>query len=748
MNQTNQSKKKILVAVITLLLLVSLLFVMTACSLFTDAVIGLFKDDSQTTETEQGKTEDAAKTDDSAEDPAISTDPDPGEAEEKEPEIEVESERVVITSSLTYDKAANQDFTIQATHEGYTYYALMGMGIINSGVNARVREISTAVGTSSVQVDGEYLNTFSAGYAYFYYCVQDDKANVYYEPFRLNVVNSKSEPTDVKIDYDIDCPTVYVTFKCDCGGAHEVSFDSSTYDVSAGYSRAKITRTVDKSVSHTAIVTCCDSEKSASVTKASPDASAVSGSYLSSTYSFMGHVADRYIEDDAEAADLCQYLAFAGEDSSLKVYVSTTIRDILKSNASSYLGMLQRDLTIPWSLKFGCEFLPSSCEVTFKVQEVNAGSKQSSEYTDDREYQNIPSVSHCVVPTENLRNKESDSLPIDSDSVKAVAVRNVEELIEAVQSGYRPIAMGSVLTFYNKARDFCYTYITDDMTDMEKLHVFYDYLAGDVTYDYSALHLFTLIESLNGCTLAQAKTKINAALADDSMGFSESMKTVITTARDSAADVDALISALKTDYLQKLSAFSAEGVFNDELAVCEGISYAFVLLCRIEGIECRQITGYATNGGWVAHAWNKVRLDGVWYCVDATWGNVYLNDQKYLTHRYFMVDEASFADSHSEMIGNYGAGVEKLALGNAEYYQSVETATGHSLYVRNYSDLKAMVKYYHDAGSNYLEFMPEPTYDVMVGTNNLSAAIRDVTGKGCNVTYVEGEVFMVYYTLK
>ena len=747
MDQSNQAKKKILIAVITILLLVSILFVMTACSLFTDAVIGLFTDDPEKAETEQGKTEESAKTEEKTEDTEISTDPDPGDAEEKEPEIQVESDRVVITSSLTYDKAEKKDFTIQATHEGYTYYALMGMGLINDGANARVRELSKTSGASSVQVDGEYLNTFSAGYAYFYYCVQDAKAKVYYEPFRLNVVNSEAEPTDVKIDYDIDCPTVYVTFKCDCGGAHEVSFDSSVYDVSAGYSRAKITKAVDKSASHTAIVTCCDSKKNASVTKTSPDASAVSGKYLSETYSFMGHVADRYVEDDAEAADLCQYLAFEGADASLKVYVSTAIRDALKSNASAYLGRIQRDLVIPWSLKFGCEFLPSSCEVTFKVQEVNAGTKQSSEYVDGREYQKISVVSHYEIPAENARNKE-DPLPIDDKSIKEVAVRNVEELIQAVQSGYRPIANGSVLTLYNKARDFCYTYITDTMTDIEKLHVFYDYLAGEVTYDYSALHLFSLIDSLDGCTLEQAKVKINTALADDSMGFSESMKTKIAEARDSAADVDALISALKTDYLQKLSAFSAEGVFNDELAVCEGISYAFVLLCRIEGIECRQITGYATNGGWVAHAWNKVRLDGVWYCVDATWGNVYLKNKKFVTHRFFMVDEASFADSHSEVIANYGAGVEKLALGNADYYATVVTSEGHSLYVRNYSDLKAMVKYYYDAGSNYLEFMPDPSYDVMAGASNLSSAIRDVTGSGCDVTYVDGDVYLVYYTLK
>ena len=55
--------------------------------------------------------------------------------------------------------------------------------------------------------------------------------------------------------------------------------------------------------------------------------------------------------------------------------------------------------------------------------------------------------------------------------------------------------------------------------------------------------------------------------------------------------------------------FYPEGVFDDSVAVCNGLSQAFVILCAIEGIESVKIGG-AVSGG--AHAWNKVNIDGLW----------------------------------------------------------------------------------------------------------------------------------------
>lgn len=767
----SKNNQKILLLITALALVVILTFALTACSLFTDAIKGIFSGNTATvnntdeggeadpsSSTQQGASGEAGSgTGSGSEDNAGSgsgsgtgSGSDAGTGSESgsgssggsgsssEPVTPTKSDLVTITSSLVYDKASRTELTIEATHPDMQFDSLQGIGLIGSGEYARVRTVSTKEGSSIVQVDGEYLSSLPAGEYDFYYRVIDNSAEYHHAPFVLTITNTNASP-EAKINYDIDCPNVYVTVRCDCGAAHSVTFDGTAYSMTAGADKVKITRSVDKRSSHTATVTCA-SGKSATITKSSPDAAAYSGGYLSGTYAFMGHTADLYVEDDEEAINLCQYLAYQGAATSLKVYVSSAIYSEIKADASAYLGKLQQELSIPWTLNFGLTCSSGSSEVTFKTEKVRAGSILSSEYTESNAYVANELVSHYSAI--NQRSKGSE-LPIDRKT--GVAVRNVKELLAAVEAGYRPIATDDALSVYNKAKDFCYTYLSNDMTDLEKLHVIYDYLAGEIDYDYSALNLYSLIGGLSGKSLSDAKSAINAALADDSLGFSDSMKSVIESARDAASTTDDLISSLKDDYLQRLGAFSIEGVFNDGAAVCEGISYSFMLLARIEGIECNQITGYATNGAWVAHAWNKVKLDGKWYCLDATWGNIFMDNKKYVTHRYFMVDESVFLSDHMETIGNYGAGVENLALGDAEYYKSVVVDEAHSLYVKNNADLRAVVEYYVNGDSNYMEFMVDPAY--LMTSSDVIAAIRDITGKGCKLSYAAERVFLAYYTL-
>lgn len=52
--------------------------------------------------------------------------------------------------------------------------------------------------------------------------------------------------------------------------------------------------------------------------------------------------------------------------------------------------------------------------------------------------------------------------------------------------------------------------------------------------------------------------------------------------------------------------------------VCLGYAAAFQLLMDMAGIECITVTG-ASFQNRENHAWNMVRLDGEWYCVDPTW---------------------------------------------------------------------------------------------------------------------------------
>jgi len=64
--------------------------------------------------------------------------------------------------------------------------------------------------------------------------------------------------------------------------------------------------------------------------------------------------------------------------------------------------------------------------------------------------------------------------------------------------------------------------------------------------------------------------------------------------------------------------FRPYGAIVLENAVCLGYATAFQLFMDLVGVECITVTGaaFASSGD---HAWNMVRLNGQWYCVDATW---------------------------------------------------------------------------------------------------------------------------------
>jgi len=65
-------------------------------------------------------------------------------------------------------------------------------------------------------------------------------------------------------------------------------------------------------------------------------------------------------------------------------------------------------------------------------------------------------------------------------------------------------------------------------------------------------------------------------------------------------------------------AYTPYGGLVDRMATCLGYAASFQLLMDMAGVECITVVG-ATLGSTGDHAWNMVRLDGEWYCVDATW---------------------------------------------------------------------------------------------------------------------------------
>jgi len=90
------------------------------------------------------------------------------------------------------------------------------------------------------------------------------------------------------------------------------------------------------------------------------------------------------------------------------------------------------------------------------------------------------------------------------------------------------------------------------------------------------------------------------------------------------------------------NAQSALGFFNDGRCSCAGYVDTFRLLAGLAGLDVEMIGGPTTRDapGEKGHAWNLVRLDGLWYAVDVTWDDM-LGDAS-AEHVFFNLPFTSF----------------------------------------------------------------------------------------------------------
>ena len=308
----------------------------------------------------------------------------------------------------------------------------------------------------------------------------------------------------------------------------------------------------------------------------------------------------------------------------------------------------------------------------FRYQVDVRGSIGSVTFTDETVF-GIPQGAY--EPKENseqivgyLRYSEQSAtrtkLPID-EKTESVKVSNSNELYRAVSCGQKPIFADdksgiALKKLYDEARDVLTTYVSDDMSDYEKVAVIYDWIVNVVDYDY--------------------------AVADPEV----------------------------TD-TSKYNAFYLEGVFNDHRAVCDGKSKAFALLCGMEGIKAVRIVGYANKNlkdldlssekvlASIGHAWNKVLIDanddGVkeWYVVDTTWGDVAVKNEgasggiyEYLNYAYFLKTDEDIKDTHIAKTYN------PIANTDVNVYKKTVIKVGivsFDLYVESVAELNAIVAY-------------------------------------------------------
>ena len=88
------------------------------------------------------------------------------------------------------------------------------------------------------------------------------------------------------------------------------------------------------------------------------------------------------------------------------------------------------------------------------------------------------------------------------------------------------------------------------------------------------------------------------------------------------------------------SRYTAYHALAEGYTVCQGYALLIYRLMLMAGLDCRYITGDA--GG--PHAWNIVKLDGVYYHVDATWDDPIMDATKY---EYFLRSLDTFTADHT-----------------------------------------------------------------------------------------------------
>ena len=88
------------------------------------------------------------------------------------------------------------------------------------------------------------------------------------------------------------------------------------------------------------------------------------------------------------------------------------------------------------------------------------------------------------------------------------------------------------------------------------------------------------------------------------------------------------------------AAYRPEGVFNYNKAVCGGYTRAFLVMAHAAGLEATYVS---VKSDKMHHAWNKVKIDGVWYHIDVTWDDPIGGSLRY---NYFLITDSEISKDH------------------------------------------------------------------------------------------------------
>ncbi len=488
------------------------------------------------------------------------------------------------------------------------------------------------------------------------------------------VVNGILKPYDVQLDADSCYPNIYITWKDDVANPtkHQVTindqvYSSDTHPTLFEGTTFDATGLVGKGDTYMVTTFADRLNVSSSVHTMYVDpTNATEQKYLAKTYEFLGKTNNYYLTSKEELKDFMWYFIMHFEEfdnyvpssESEQEYANYKKADIyfnfegnVPDNATNTINEVIKSFPEALSAQFATTHFEGSAEFTILLK-LNMSTEPTNKTSTQSYGEYVGNVGHY-----------GKGRPVGYDDFKinkidqTASMSTTFEMYMAMERGYRPTPVegSNADRIYNKAKEVLRIIIDDNMDDFEKVHAIYDWLSNNVVYDHD------LANSVSG---------------------NKPYDNIKVTGNNS---------------------FYAEGVFDDGVAVCNGIAIAFSILCRIEGIECYKILGGSVNPTTkksVGHAWNKVKIGDFWYICDATWasyGNSSTKKEKHVEEYLFMTTPISGPDDdhvqdNRNIAGDYYAGDTNYNVYANTWYVT-ENGEIVDMVTKNSNDLKKTIEY-------------------------------------------------------
>lgn len=353
-------------------------------------------------------------------------------------------------------------------------------------------------------------------------------------------------------------------------------------------------------------------------------------------FNFMGYYTDTQIGSEEELQAMINYLIVYSVDNEVAFTINYGEGYQEMGPAIQHSGFYRSNTDSTGSIEFS--YLDSHIKMNALEEKTTNRLASKSTAAPNTIELAPPFISSYTV------NETPEARDFPIDSANPYIVYNTEQLVYAVEAGFKPVFLedGPAKIIYNQARSILEEIIPTGADVYEKITIIHDWILLNNKYDHELLNLST--------------------------------------------------GGTPSSELLAYNGFYLDGVFTDGKAVCDGISKAFMLMARIEGIEAIRVSGTTVqNETNVGHAWNKVKISGLWYALDLTGDDVSVSFAgppsgfyEIPSHRYFLIEDDLLAEKNTEDPDEDNPFYTyHYATGSYDYFDMTLYDTTHDLYIIN-----------------------------------------------------------------